>query len=344
MSGGRRAAKSADGTEALPNDRGVGAGHGNGNGQSSTAATLRSPQSPRSPRGVGVAVVRAALDNSVQKLLAADPVARIGTDPEGVHQARVATRRLRSDLRTFAPLLDPLWVATLRDELRWLASELGVAREAEVLLGHLLDRAHALPPELETEVRPLLEAAFGDREAAHVRVLGALRSARYLDLVDRLVQGAIAPRFAPEAVKTSTRDVARLARKPWKQLQRDHAALGTDPSDPALHALRIRAKRARYAVEAVAGAVGGEKPLRLADAITEVQDVLGAHQDAVVAQTWLHQHLMTLDAGTDGGVGAPTIYAAGVLAGLLRADAIAATEALPEVWRRASRRNLRAWM
>jgi CHAD domain-containing protein len=340
MSGGRRAAKSADGLEAPPGGDGRGKSNGNGNGQSSTA--IRS--AARSPHGIGVSVVRAALDNSVQKLLAADPVARIGTDPEGVHQARVATRRLRSDLRTFAPLLDPLWVATLRDELRWLASELGVAREAEVLLGHLLDRAHALPPELETEVRPLLEAAFGDREAAHVRVLGALRSARYLDLVDRLVQGAIAPRFAPEAMKTTTRDVARLARRPWKQLQRDHAALGTDPSDPALHALRIRAKRARYAVEAVAGAVGGEKPLRLADAITDVQDVLGAHQDAVVAQAWLHQHLMTIDAATGVGVGTVTVYAAGVLAGLLRADAIAATEALPDVWRRASRRNLRAWM
>src|SRR5438105_15341635 len=105
------------------------------------APPARASVGPVTPTGGVATVIRDALDASVQRLLLADPIARVGEDPEGVHQARVATRRLRSDLRTFAPLLDPAWVTSLRDELRWLGAELGGAREAEVLLGHLRNRA-----------------------------------------------------------------------------------------------------------------------------------------------------------------------------------------------------------
>jgi CHAD domain-containing protein len=300
----------------------------------------------RNPRGVAIKAVRDALDGAVQRLLAADPVARIGDDPEGVHQARVATRRLRSDLRTFAPLLDPVWVASLQGEVTWLGRELGVARESEVLLGHLRARARTLPTTAQHDVCRMIEQAAGDRAAAHARVVDVLRSARYLDLVDRLVQGAIAPRVRPEALRASRRDLAALARRPWKKLRRDHAALGPDPSDETLHALRIRAKRARYAVEAVADAVGGERPHALASALTGLQDVLGAHQDAVVAQAWLRAHVGAAH-GVDDNGDRPTpaeTFAAGMLAGLLHADALAAVEQLPRAWRRTDHRKLRAWM
>ena len=287
-------------------------------------------------RGPATALIRDTVDASVQRLLAADPIARLGEDPEGVHQARVATRRLRSDLRTFAPLLDPVWVTSLRDELRWLGGELGAARESEVLLGHLRDRATALPPDIERNVRPVLDAARGDRETAQQRVLGTLQSSRYLDLVDRLVLGALAPRMGPGAGSATTRDLTRLARRPWKRLRRDYLALGPDPADAALHAVRIRAKRARYAVEAVAGAVDGDRPRQFAAALTDLQDVLGDHQDAVVAQAWLRARIAP-------GPPAET-YAVGMLAGLLRVDALAATDRLAGTWHRASRRRLRSWM
>ena len=70
-------------------------------------------------------VVRNAIAASVERLIRHDPIVRLDTDVEGVHQARVATRRLRSDLRTFRPLLDPEWAKALRDELGWLAESLG---------------------------------------------------------------------------------------------------------------------------------------------------------------------------------------------------------------------------
>ena len=288
------------------------------------------------PGGTAAAVIRDALDASVQRLLAADPIARVGEDPEGVHQARVATRRLRSDLRTFAPLLDAVWIEELRSELRWLGAELGGAREAEVMLGHLRDRARALPPDIARQVAPVLDAAAGDRTAAYDRVLQVLRSSRYLDLVDRLVQGAMAPRLQPDAVSATTNDLTRLALRPWKRLRRDYLALGTDPEDAALHAVRIRAKRARYAVEAVARAVDSEQPRKFAAALTALQDVLGDHQDAVVAEAWLRARIVPGDPAAT--------YAIGMLAGLLRVDALAATAAVPLAWKRASRRELRTWL
>jgi CHAD domain-containing protein len=283
-------------------------------------------------------VIRDAIDASVQRLLVADPIARIGADPEGVHQARVATRRLRCDLRTFAPLLDPDWVTALRAEVRWLGTELGFAREAEVLLGHLRVRARALPPDFERAVVPMLEAALGDRETAQARVLEVLRSSRYLDLVDRLVQAAMAPRLSASAATATTGDLVRIARRPWKRLVRAHAALGSPPSDGELHALRIRVKRARYAVEAVAPAVRGDGPREMAAALTGLQKVLGDHQDAVVAQAWLRDRIAGSADGTN------SAFAAGMLAGLLQTDAAAAAAAVPAAWNRVRRRRLRSWM
>jgi CHAD domain-containing protein len=295
---------------------------------------------------VAVSAVRDALDRAVQRLLAADPVARIGDDPEGVHQARVATRRLRSDLLTFAPLLDPEWVESLRAEAKWLGTELGTVRESEVLLGHLRTRSRALPSDAERAVCNLVEHAAGDREAAYARVVGIMRSTRYLELVDRLVQGAIAPRVQPEAFRAGRPELARLARRPWKKLERDHGRLGSNPPDEVLHALRIRAKRARYAVEAVADFFDSDAPHELAAALTNLQDVLGAHQDAVVAQTWLHDELAREHAARRNGdrPGPAQTFAAGMLAGLLRIDALAALEELPEAWRRTDRSRLTSWM
>ena len=79
------------------------------------------------------------------RLLRHDPGVRLGIDIEDVHQARVATRRLRSDLRTFQPLLDEAWADALRDELRWLGAELGRVRDAEVLRDRLRAAATTLP-------------------------------------------------------------------------------------------------------------------------------------------------------------------------------------------------------
>src|SRR5215472_15653997 len=90
-------------------------------------------------------VIKNALADSVASLLHHDPMVRTGRDPEAVHQARVATRKLRSNLRTFGPLLEVEWTEPLRSELGWLAMSLGAVRDREVLLQRLRDRAESLP-------------------------------------------------------------------------------------------------------------------------------------------------------------------------------------------------------
>src|SRR5215218_8085854 len=75
-------------------------------------------------------VVRAAITSSVLRLLEHDIGVRLGDDAEDVHQARVATRRLRSDLRTYGHLLDREWAAGLREALKGVADALGAVRDA----------------------------------------------------------------------------------------------------------------------------------------------------------------------------------------------------------------------
>jgi CHAD domain-containing protein len=218
--------------------------------------------------------------------------------PDGdtpVHQMRVGCRRLRSDLRTFQPLLDPAWANHLRAGASWLAEALGAARDAEVLRARLQRTAAADP------VAPLDPAAVArfDAELAarHEDALQALEdvlaSDRYATLLDVLVEAAREPQLSVAAKEPATVALTRMVAKPWRQLStsgRDRVGAGDlDPlgADDDWHSVRIRAKRARYAVESVAKLAGGEAAA-LGEALTEVQELLGEHQDAAIAaDTWL---------------------------------------------------------
>jgi CHAD domain-containing protein len=280
-------------------------------------------------------VIRHALSDAVVRLVANDPVVRIGEDPEGVHQARVATRRLRSHLRTFRTLLDPDWDEALRAELGWLGGELGAVRDADVLLGRLQAHLDALDPDDREALAPLLRRLVDQRTAARDVLLDGLRSQRYLALLDRLVDAAHRPRVVMR-VGSDHETLRALVRRPWRQLRRAVAALPDPAPDAALHAVRIRAKRARYAAEVVEPAFG--KPARdFARALTRVQDVLGEHQDAVVAAAWLRANSLTLG-------DARAIYAAGELGAVERAAAEAARAEWPEAWRALHRKTMWSWL
>lgn len=282
-------------------------------------------------------VARRAIATSVARLVTYDPAARLGEDPEGVHQARVATRRLRSDLRTFQSLLDKQWATGLSDELRWLGDVFGAVRDADVLLERLEAKVVELPETDREPAKRLLDHLRTDHERGRDRMLSALRSDRYYALLDQLVAAAARPRLLLRVDDTDDTDVLRrLARRPWKHLATAVHALGDDPTDLALHGVRIRAKRARYAAEAVAPAF--DKPARtFARAVTDLQDVLGEHQDAIVAAEWLRRAAAsTADESTG--------FAAGQLAAIEYRDAERARRAWPDAWRRASRKRLRNWL
>jgi CHAD domain-containing protein len=244
-------------------------------------------------------VVTAAVRTGVARILAHDPLVRlratVGDNDTAVHQMRVGCRRLRSDLRTFGPLVEPGWAGGLRAELGWLAQALGGARDAEVLRARLRRTAGADP------LAPLDDAAVArldaDLAARHEDALVALDktlvSDRYLALVDLLVDAAQKPRLSPLAAKPAREVLPKLVAKPWRQLAFGQRGVdGANDLDPVApddrwHAVRIRGKRARYAVEAVAGVLGGGAA-DLAKALATVQDLLGEHQDAAIAaETWL---------------------------------------------------------
>lgn len=280
-------------------------------------------------------VVRAAIASAVTRLLAHDIGARLGDHPEDVHQARVATRRLRSDLRTFRDYIDPEWNVEIRDELRWLAGRLGAVRDTDVLLERLTEQAEELPEPDRRPAAALLRRLEADRETARRDLLVALASDRYADLVENLVLAARAPRLTPEADSVARRVLPDVVRRPWKHLSSAVAALGDRPEDEALHEVRIRAKRARYAAEAVAPVIG--KPAqRLASALTRVQSVLGDLQDATVAEAWLR-------AAASSSRGAQAVVA-GELVGVQHAAMAEARQKWRDAWKAAAKKSLRSWL
>jgi len=282
-------------------------------------------------RSSAAEVVRAAMTRSLLRLLNHDPAVRLGGDPEDVHQARVAARRLRSDLRSFKRLLVREWRKPLQDELRWLGGELGAVRDADVLLERLQAQVAALPERDREQGAALIGVLERQRERARRALLAAMRSERYLALIERLVDAAQNPQTVPDADERADRLLPRLVRKPWKRLARAASDLDASSRDDELHQVRIRAKRARYAAEAAAKVVG--KPAaRHAKAIARLQTVLGDHQDAVVAEGWLR----------DNSRAAPLV-AGELLAAQWEAEA-ETRAAWPAVWKRTTKRKLRRWL
>jgi CHAD domain-containing protein len=289
---------------------------------------------PLPPAPTAADVVTNALAVSVAAVLRRDPGIRLGGgDPEDVHQARVGTRRLRSNLRTFRPLVEAEWADGLRAELGWLGTELGAVRDGEVLLERLQSHAGRLPQGDRRLGLALAGRLEGSIEDARKALLAALRSQRYVDLLERLVAAANQPRLTEAAQLPAAEVLPELARKPWRQLRNAVRALSEDPPDEELHAIRIRAKRARYAAEAVAPAAGRAAG-RFARAAARLQTVLGEHQDSVVAREWLRSH-----AGSG-----RRAFVAGEMAALELTLAEQSRAAWPPAWRKLDKKKLRGWM
>ena len=229
------------------------------------------------------------LDHEFELRLAAD-------DPSvhAVHQVRVAARRLRSDLKTFRSLLDPLWVRHTRSDLQWLGEALGRVRDADVLGEHLGLNGRARMGDSKGVTR--LRRELRQQRSLSARQLGeVLTSERYLLLLDKLHAAGLRPPFLPgtgngphPAGQKATKHVAKTVRGPWRKLRKEVRHAGREPTDRQLHSIRIKAKQLRYAAEAAQPVVGREAA-RTARAAEALQTVLGDHHDAVVAEQWLHQ-------------------------------------------------------
>ncbi|QKW23727.1 CHAD domain-containing protein [Kitasatospora sp. NA04385] len=268
--------------------------------------------------------IAARLRTQTAELAALEPDVRADR-PDAVHRMRVAARRLRSALRTHRRHLRGDHTAT-ENELRRLGRALGPARDTEVLGARLLAQARELPPGTDRErVRAEL-AAWHARETrdARTRVLAALDDRRFRRLLATLTALAADPPLNSRAARPYGPELTRTLRREHRRTAERLAVARSTPDGPAreraLHDARKAAKRARYAGEAA-----GRPARSFTRRMKALQNVLGRHQDAVVARD-------TLRTLSDGGFG----Y--GVLYGRQTAELGFARELLPQVWEQAARR------
>jgi CHAD domain-containing protein len=273
--------------------------------------------------------VRARIGAQYAEMLRHDPGARLGDDPEDLHDLRVAVRRLRALLRAADALLAPEWAGPLRDELKWLGGELGPARDADVLLEYLRGEAAELGQD-EVAFAEVLQQLESERVSAHSRLRIALESDRYLALLASLEAAAEAPH-----VRALDAPLEGLAAREFGKLSKAVEALGPDPGDEALHAVRIRGKRARYAAE-LAEPAAGERARRFVRRAKAFQDVVGEHQDAVVAEERLRGLAPALSSSD-------AVLSAGRLIERQRARRLHARAEFPRAWRKLQRAGKRAW-
>lgn len=215
------------------------------------------------------------------------------SDAESVHQMRVGTRRLRSALRMFAKWA-PLPVV-LQGELEWLASELGVARDADVLADITLARiADACPT--EAELLPLMQAVSMIARAKRRRAAAAVGSVRYSQMMLGVLVWLQSSRWR-ESPDNSTRQAlaAPIDKRAAKILARLHKKLLEsgkrleDGSPEDRHRVRIAAKKARYATEFFQRLRPAGRVKRYVKHLTALQDAIGSLNDATVADGLLRQ-------------------------------------------------------
>ncbi|MCU7821349.1 CHAD domain-containing protein [Kitasatospora sp. DSM 101779] len=248
-------------------------------------------------------------------------------EPDAVHRMRVTCRRLRSTLQAYRPLIGAD-TSALVIALRDLASDLGAARDTEVLAERLTADARALPEDCRPdEVVAALAAWAAERTAgARPEALAALDGPGFPALLAAL-RGLVAePHFTARADRPAPRELARVARRQQRRTaRRIEAARGAAPGEAtatALHEARKAAKRARYA-----GEPAGPAADRFTRRMRDLQDLLGTHQDAVLAGRTLHG-LAAADP--------QHAFAYGVLYDRQLTAAAADRARLPKTWRRAS--------
>ncbi|HEX8630533.1 MAG TPA: CYTH and CHAD domain-containing protein [Catenuloplanes sp.] len=301
--------------------------------------------------------VRAVLDYvraQRDAVIANDAGVRRG-DPAAVHAMRVATRRLRSTLRTFRGGIWPRErTQRLRGELSWLADRLGGVRDRQVMTTRLHQTVTAQPPELivgpvDARIREHLD---GDLHQGRQSLDEALVDSRYFALLDELdglvdtppegrVRGAWVRRRAARALRQADDLLDQATAAPAEHP--DDGSTDTDPAeqrhhrDEKLHDARKAYKQARYAVEVFAPREGAPAR-RLVKRLTALQDVLGEHQDSVITAELLRDYAGRAHAAGDSGFSYGILYARQLAAG----ESVLA--GLPRARRAARNVKLRRWL
>jgi CHAD domain-containing protein len=256
--------------------------------EASPAVSAAAPPAP--PSQDGSAEVGAAALAEVRRLLAVwlvhEPGARLGNDPEELHQLRVTARRLDATLSLFKQYL-PAPLLRARKTAKALLRSLGATRDLDVQLDGLKAYRETLPEEERLALEPLNERLTHERERSRARMLRALDSEatrRWLQVWTAACESP--PRDAGSDTVTVAAVMPARVRRRFRRLRKAVRRLRADSSMDDYHKVRRRAKQLRYALESGAFMYG--KPAdEMLKALRRMQDKLGAHQDAYMARTHL---------------------------------------------------------
>lgn len=258
-------------------------------------------------------IVEVAMAN-LRRYLAAwhlhEPGARLGDDPEELHDLRLAGRRLDAILRQFQAFLPPA-LLEIRAALKTVLTALGHARDLDVALGELQDFRRKLPKSDRLAVDPLKERLTSERSRARAQMLRVLDSVWVQKNLQVLTSLLTAPGAASEASSSNLALHAspELIRRRFRKLRKRADRLGTDSSTEQYHEVRGQVKKLRYALDAVAP-LYGKPAVAMVRALRRWQESLGVQQDAAVAT----QRLNALARAQPKGLPPQTLFLMGRLA------------------------------
>jgi inorganic triphosphatase YgiF len=222
---------------------------------------------------------RAIVSTALEQLQANEEGLLTSDDPEFVHQARVAMRRMRSALRLFAKPIGRSRADAWRRALGRATQSLGAARDWDVFVTETLPALPASPEVVVRARRRQARARLRARKAIGSRAyaLAILRISRWLCATEKPHAGTTLEEFAA------------------KRLDKRHARLVADlgklarASTEERHRTRIDAKRLRYVVEGLAPALDATQARRYAKLLSQLQDALGRANDAVTGRRLLER-------------------------------------------------------
>jgi CHAD domain-containing protein len=248
-------------------------------------------------------------------------------ETEPVHQMRVAVRRARSAITVFGLALDCPRLRDAAEGLKEFGVRLGPVRDWDVFVTETLPRVIALRPD-DPHLRRLQDAAERRRRAEQAALRAYLSSDAFRVRSVGLAWLAAAEDWLPPPPHPEMVDLAGFAagvlRRRWRKLQADGKSIA-DHDVPALHRLRLRAKRMRYAAEVFAPVFPTKQAGRFIRRLSALQQQLGVLNDSAVAE----QMLAAL-----GGPTGRNAFASGIVLGYTAARATDIRPAIADAWKK----------
>jgi CHAD domain-containing protein len=256
-----------------------------------------------------------------------EPGARLGQNPEELHQLRVTARRIDATLGLFRRQL-PASLLRARRTTKGVLRSLGAARDLDVQLSELAHYCARLPESERAAAEPLRARLEGERSRARARMVRALDSEPTRRWLETLTLACTAGGEANGGERAMIVMPQRVRRR-FRKLRKSVAKLRAKSPMEAYHQVRRRAKQLRYATECGA-ALFGRPADDMLKALRRLQDRLGAHQDAYIAQN----RLATLAADPASGLPPATLFLMGRLAEHHARVTAQAHRTLTRTWRK----------